>query len=265
MFRVSFIQRTIQRRICKRWFSSVTQSEPLRNSAVQDTVRVLQPGTTLHGYTVEKIEEVPELFLTAVCLQHNKTGAQHLHVARDDTNNTFSVAFKTTPLDSTGVPHILEHTVLCGSQKYPVRDPFFKMINRSLATFMNAFTASDWTMYPFSTQNRQDFKNLLSIYLDAVFYPQLRELDFSQEGWRLEPVDLTDPNSPLTFKGVVYNEMKGVFSSQQSIFCEAVQNRLLPSHTYGVVSGGDPACIPDLTWQQLKHFHQTHYHPSNAR
>ena len=119
-------------------------------------------------------------------------------------------------MDSTGVPHILEHTTLCGSQKYPVRDPFMKMINRSLATFMNAMTSSDWTSYPFSTQNRKDFNNLLSVYLDAVFYPQLRELDFRQEGWRLEHEDLGDKNSPLKFKGVVYNEMKGVFVSKMN-------------------------------------------------
>lgn len=234
-------------------------------SSAQDAARTLLPGTKLHGYTVHKVEEVPELFLTTVALSHDQTGAKHLHVARDDDNNTFSVAFKTTPMDSTGVPHILEHTVLCGSKKFPVRDPFFKMLNRSLATFMNAFTASDWTMYPFSTQNRKDYNNLLSIYLDAVFYPQLRQLDFSQEGWRLEHENVEDKNSPISFKGVVYNEMKGVFSSQQNIFAEAVQNKLLPSHTYGVVSGGDPENIPDLTWEHLRNFHQTHYHPSNAR
>lgn len=243
----------------------MTHAKATVQSPVLEAARALQPGTKLHGYTVEKVEEVPELFLTTVALRHDQTGAKHLHVARDDDNNLFSVAFKTTPMDSTGVPHILEHTVLCGSKKFPVRDPFFKMLNRSLATFMNAFTASDWTMYPFSTQNRQDFNNLLAIYLDAVFYPQLRELDFSQEGWRLEHENIQDKNSSINFKGVVYNEMKGVFSSQQNIFVEAVQNKLLPSHTYGVVSGGDPQCIPDLTYEHLKNFHKTHYHPSNAR
>ncbi|XP_052814769.1 presequence protease, mitochondrial-like [Mya arenaria] len=247
-----------------RW-RSLSAAATATNTDVQDKIRTLKKRSKLHGYTVEKVDEVPELFLTAVSLHHDKTGAKHFHVARDDSNNSFSVAFKTTPLDSTGVPHILEHTVLCGSRKFPVRDPFFKMINRSLATFMNALTASDWTMYPFSSQNRKDYNNLLAIYLDAVFYPQLRELDFSQEGWRLEHENPADKSSPIDFKGVVYNEMKGVFSSQQNIFAEAVQNKLLPSHTYGVVSGGDPAYIPDLTWTQLKDFHKTHYHPSNAR
>ncbi|KAJ8299013.1 hypothetical protein KUTeg_023073 [Tegillarca granosa] len=232
---------------------------------VQDAVRQLQPDDKLHGYTVNKVVEIPEFSLTTVALKHDKTGAQHLHLARNDDNNTFSVLFRTTPMDNTGVPHILEHTTLCGSKQFPVRDPFFKMLNRSLATFMNAMTASDWTLYPFSTQNKTDFENLMSVYLDAVFFPQLRELDFCQEGWRLEHENPQDPNSPLVFKGVVYNEMKGVFSSSQNIFMQAVQNKLIPDHTYGVVSGGDPAYITDLTWKQLKEFHSTHYHPSNAK
>ncbi|XP_070774904.1 presequence protease, mitochondrial [Enoplosus armatus] len=168
-------------------------------------------------------------------------------------------------MDSTGVPHILEHTVLCGSEKYPCRDPFFKMLNRSLSTFMNAFTASDYTMYPFSTQNGKDFQNLLSVYLDAVFFPCLREQDFWQEGWRLENETPTDPNSPLVFKGVVFNEMKGAFSDNERVYAQHLQNKLYPDHTYSVVSGGEPLAIPDLTWEQLRQFHATHYHPSNAR
>ncbi|XP_035826011.1 presequence protease, mitochondrial isoform X2 [Aplysia californica] len=198
-------------------------------------------------------------------LSHDKTGAEHLHAARDDSNNTFSVTFRTTPMDSTGVPHILEHTVLCGSERFPVRDPFFKMLSRSMATFMNALTAYDWTMYPFSSQNEQDFKNLMSVYMDAAFFPLIRELDFCQEGWRLEHSQATDPSTPVIFKGVVYNEMKGVFSNPQSTYMQEALNSLLPSHTYGVVSGGDPAHIPELTYEQLKQFHATHYHPSNAK
>lgn len=225
----------------------------------------LKPGDRIHGYTVNKVVPVPELFLVSVQLTHNNTGAQHLHIARDDANNVFGVAFRTTPMDSTGVSHILEHTALCGSQSYPVRDPFFKMLNRSLSTFMNAFTASDFTMYPFSTQNPKDFENLLSVYLDAAFFPQLREQDFRQEGWRLEPEDLANPDSPLIFKGVVFNEMKGAMSTPESLFVHHVQSNLLPSHTYSNNSGGDPQCIPDLTWQQLKDFHASHYHPSNSR
>lgn len=225
----------------------------------------LKPGDRIHGYTVNKVLPVPELFLVSVQLTHNNTGAQHLHIARDDANNVFGVAFRTTPMDSTGVSHILEHTALCGSQSYPVRDPFFKMLNRSLSTFMNAFTATDFTMYPFSTQNPKDFENLLSVYLDAAFFPQLREQDFRQEGWRLEPEDLTNPDSPLIFKGVVFNEMKGAMSTPESLFVHHAQSNLLPSHTYSNNSGGDPLCIPDLTWQQLKDFHASHYHPSNSR
>ncbi|MBN3307376.1 PREP protein, partial [Amia calva] len=222
-------------------------------------------GQKIHGFTVEQVTAIPDLFLTAVKLSHDNTGAQYLHLARDDSNNLFSVQFRTTPKDSTGVPHILEHTVLCGSEKYPCRDPFFKMLNRSLSTFMNAFTASDYTMYPFSTQNAKDFQNLLSVYLDAVFFPRLRELDFWQEGWRLENENPTDPKSPLVFKGVVFNEMKGAFVNNESLYAQFLQNKLYPDHTYSVVSGGEPLAIPDLTWEQLKQFHATHYHPSNAR
>ncbi|KAF6270542.1 pitrilysin metallopeptidase 1 [Rhinolophus ferrumequinum] len=222
-------------------------------------------GQKIHGFTVNQVTSVPELLLTAVKLSHDGTGARHLHLAREDTNNLFSVQFRTTPMDSTGVPHVLEHTVLCGSQKYPCRDPFFKMLNRSLSTFMNAFTASDYTLYPFSTQNPKDFQNLLSVYLDATFFPCLRELDFWQEGWRLEHENPSDPQTALTFKGVVFNEMKGAFADNERVFSQHLQNLLLPDHTYAVVSGGDPLCIPDLTWKQLRHFHATHYHPSNAR
>ncbi|GFN99728.1 presequence protease, mitochondrial [Plakobranchus ocellatus] len=245
------------------WSSS--RSKRFLNEEARDRVRALKPGDKLHGYTVQKVEEVPDFFITAVMLTHDKTGAEHLHAARDDENNTFSVTFRTTPLDSTGVPHILEHTVLCGSEKFPVRDPFFKMLSRSMATFMNALTAYDWTMYPFSSQNEQDFTNLMSVYMDAAFSPLIRELDFCQEGWRLEQSDLTDPTSPIVFKGVVYNEMKGVFSNSQSLYLQEALNCLLPSHTYGVVSGGDPAHITSLTHQQLRDFHAKHYHPSNAR
>uniref|UniRef100_A0A673M5Y3 Pitrilysin metalloproteinase 1 n=1 Tax=Sinocyclocheilus rhinocerous TaxID=307959 RepID=A0A673M5Y3_9TELE len=242
-----------------------------RGSSAVERALQYTVGQKIQGFTVKQVTAVPDLFLTAVKLSHDATGAQYLHAARDDSNNLFSVQFRTTPMDSTGVPHILEHTVLCGSQRFPCRDPFFKMLNRSLSTFMNAFTASDYTMYPFSTQNAKDFQNLLStvifffFYLDAVFFPCLRELDFWQEGWRLEHETPTDPSSRLVFKGVVFNEMKGVFSDNERLYAQHLQNKLLPDHTYSVVSGGEPLAIPDLTWEQLKHFHATHYHPSNAR
>ncbi|KAL4624653.1 presequence protease, mitochondrial-like isoform X1 [Arapaima gigas] len=236
-----------------------------RNSDAQEGALRYREGQQVHGFTVTKVTPVPDLFLTAIELSHNATGAQHLHLARDDSNNLFSVQFRTTPKDSTGVPHILEHTMLCGSKKYPCRDPFFKMLSRSLSTFMNAFTANDYTMYPFSTQNAKDFQNLLSVYLDAVFFPCLRELDFRQEGWRLENENPTDPNSPLVFKGIVFNEMKGAFCDNEHIYAQRLQNLLYPDHTYAVVSGGEPLAILDLTWDQLTRFHETHYHPSNAR
>ncbi len=138
------------------------------------------------GYHIKKITELDMINSVMIDMQHLPTGARHIHIGNDDRENTFSVAFKTVPTDSTGVAHILEHTVLCGSRKFPVRDPFFSMLKRSLNTFMNAFTASDWTMYPFCTQNRKDFYNLMDVYLDAAFYPNIDRLSFRQEGHRLE-------------------------------------------------------------------------------
>ena len=173
----------------------------------------LQVLNRLYGYVINRIEEVPELCLTAYMLKHEKTGAEHVHLARNDNENAFGVLFRTTPTDSTGVPHILEHLALCGSNKYPCRDPFMKMLFRSLATYMNAHTGPDATFYPFATQNIKDYYNLMSIYLDATFYPLLKPTDFRQEGWRLEHENVNDPKSPIIFKGVVFNEMKGVFVS----------------------------------------------------
>lgn len=222
-------------------------------------------GEGFHGFKVKDLKDISEFRITAVYLVHEKSEAQYLHLYRNDTNNVFSINFRTTPMNSTGLPHILEHTVLCGSELYPVRDPFFKMLNRSLATFMNAMTGSDYTIYPFSTQNYSDYRNLQKVYLDAVFRPQLKELDFMQEGWRLENVDPNDIKSDIIIKGVVYNEMKGVFSENENILGQKLQNLILPDHTYGVISGGDPMEIPNLTWSDLKRFHVDHYHPSNCR
>ena len=143
-------------------------------------------GDVISGYIVRRVVPLKEIKSFFYELEHSATGARHVHISNDDSENTFGVAFKTVPADSTGVAHILEHTALCGSKKFPVRDPFFSMIKRSLNTFMNAFTSSDWTMYPFSTQNQKDFYNLMEVYLDAAFYPLLDELSFRQEGHRLE-------------------------------------------------------------------------------
>lgn len=207
---------------------------------------------------------VPALRLEFQEYRHRATGARHLHLAADDPHNAFMVAFLTVPQDSSGVAHILEHTALCGSRRYPVRDPFFMMIRRSLNTFMNAFTSSDWTAYPFASQNKKDFNNLLDVYLDAAFFPLLDERDFAQEGHRLEFAQPDDPHSELLFKGVVFNEMKGAMSSPVQRLGQELQHRLFPTITYHHNSGGDPEAIPRLTHEQLKAFHARHYHPSNA-
>jgi Zn-dependent M16 (insulinase) family peptidase len=196
--------------------------------------------------------------------RHTKTGAEHFHLASDRDENVFMVSLRTMPEDSRGVAHILEHTALCGSEKYPVRDPFFMMTRRSLNTFMNAMTSSDWTAYPFASENAKDYENLLSVYLDAVFFSRLDELDFLQEGHRLEFEEMEDPKSQLQYKGVVFNEMKGAMSSPVSQLYQVFKSYLFPSNTYHHNSGGDPEHIPDLTYDQLKSFYKTHYHPSNA-
>ena len=196
--------------------------------------------------------------------RHKKIGTPHIHLATENSENVFLVGLRTVPTDSTGVAHILEHTVLCGSEKYPVRDPFFMMIRRSLNTFMNAFTSSDWTAYPFASQNRKDFFNLLDVYLDAVFFSRLHELDFAQEGHRVEFENPMDASSELTYKGVVFNEMKGAMSAPSSILWQSMSKYLFPNNTYHFNSGGDPEVIPDLSYEQLLGFYRTHYHPSNA-
>ena len=216
------------------------------------------------AFELIKTDFIPALNLKVEDYRHKRTGARHLHLGCEDDNNVFMVAFMTEPQDSTGVAHILEHTSLCGSEKYPVRDPFFMMTRRSLNNFMNAFTSSDWTAYPFASQNRKDFDNLLKVYLDAAFFPSLNELDFLQEGHRVEFESPDDPESDLVFKGVVFNEMKGAMSSPNSVLNHALQSALFPTTTYHYNSGGEPENIPDLSYEQLKAFHAHHYHPSNA-
>ncbi|KAL7795337.1 Metalloenzyme, LuxS/M16 peptidase-like protein [Trichoderma ceciliae] len=243
----------------------------LRNAAntarktVTDLALYPKPGAKLHGFTVVRTKHVPELELTALQLQHDKTGADYLHIARDDTNNVFSIGFKTNPPDDTGVPHILEHTTLCGSEKYPIRDPFFKMLPRTLSNFMNAMTASDHTFYPFATTNEQDFKNLMSVYLDATLHPLLKQSDFQQEGWRIGPENPSaegPEGKKLVFKGVVYNEMKGQMSDAGYLYYIRLHDHIFPDINN---SGGDPQKITDLTYEQLKGFHAENYHPSNAK
>lgn len=225
----------------------------------------MSPGDRVHpSFTLERSHRIENLQLTLLEFRHAVTGARHLHLASDNRENAFLVAFKTLPVNSRGVAHVLEHTVLCGSERYPVRDPFFYMIRRSLNTYMNAFTSSDLTAYPFASQNRKDFFNLLDVYLDAVFFCKLDPLDFAQEGHRLEFTQPDDPTSPLELRGVVYNEMKGDQSSVVSQLYDTVKRYLYPTTPYHHNSGGDPREIPDLTYEELREFHRTHYHPGNA-
>jgi presequence protease len=237
----------------------MTQFEDKNNPGIHE-------GDVLAGCVVEEIAALTEIRSIYYRLRHEGSGARFVHVSCDDEENTFSVAFKTVPRDSTGVAHILEHTVLCGSKRFPVRDPFFSMIKRSLNTFMNAFTASDWTMYPFCTQNRKDYYNLMDVYLDAAFFPEIALLNFKQEGHRLEfePAPDDAGERRLVYKGVVYNEMKGAMSSPDQICQRSLLNALYPDTTYQFNSGGDPAVIPSLTHEALVAFHRRHYHPSNA-
>ena len=224
----------------------------------------VNPEKVHPGFEWVSSEPIHSLNLTVEEYRHIKTGALHYHLSAENDENVFLVALRTVPMDSTGVAHMLEHTALCGSKKYPVRDPFFMMIRRSLNTFMNAFTSSDWTAYPFASQNRKDFFNLLDVYLDAVFFSRLDKLDFAQEGHRLEFAEMDNPASELLYKGVVFNEMKGALSSPVSQVWESLYKYLYPTTTYHYNSGGDPAFITDLSYEQLKAFYKTHYHPSNA-
>jgi len=211
-------------------------------------------------FELKESKKIKLLDVNAQVYQHSKFNTQHIHLDADNNEKVFMVAFRTIPEDSSGVAHILEHTSLCGSKKYPVRDPFFMMIRRSLNSFMNAFTSSDWTAYPFATQNSKDFKNLLDVYVDSAFFPRLDPLDFSQEGHRLE----IDNENKLEIKGVVFNEMKGAMSSPTDQLWHGMSKYLFEETTYHHNSGGDPEKIIDLTHADLVAFHQKHYHPSNA-
>jgi Zn-dependent M16 (insulinase) family peptidase len=215
-------------------------------------------------FNLQEQKNIPLLDVNAQIYNESEFNCKHIHLESNSNEKVFMVAFRTIPEDSTGVAHILEHTALCGSKKYPVRDPFFMMIRRSLNTFMNAFTSSDWTAYPFATLNKKDFNNLLGVYLDSAFFPNLDNLDFAQEGHRLEFQDKNNPDSEIEIKGVVYNEMKGAMSSITSQLWHGMSKHLYSSSTYKHNSGGDPESIIDLTHEDLVNFHQKHYHPSNA-
>ena len=203
---------------------------------------------------------LPTLDITLETYEHTRTGAMHYHFASQKEENVFMVALRTMPTNSTWVAHILEHTALCGSKNYPVRDPFFSMLRRSLQTFMNAFTSSDWTAYPFASENKQDFNNLLKIYLDSVFFPNLNHLDFLQEWHRFD----FDENNILVLKWVVFNEMKWVYGNIYSRLYEINKSLLHPESTYHYDSGWAPQVIPTLSYEEFLAFHKKHYHPTNA-
>jgi Zn-dependent M16 (insulinase) family peptidase len=215
-----------------------------------------------HGFELLREQDLPEINSAGRLYRHAKTGAELLSLVNDDENKVFGIAFRTPPADSTGIAHILEHSVLCGSRKYPVKDPFVQLMKGSLNTFLNAITYPDKTIYPVASQNLQDFYNLVDVYLDAVFYPRIGPYVLQQEGWHYE---LTAPDAPLTYKGVVYNEMKGNYSSPDGMLAEWSQRSLFPDTAYGFDSGGDPKHIPELTYSAFKSFHERFYHPSNAR
>ncbi|KEG13340.1 putative pitrilysin-like metalloprotease, putative,metallo-peptidase, Clan ME, Family M16C [Trypanosoma grayi] len=220
--------------------------------------------TNTSGFTHKATRRVDELNLVAYEWQHEETGAVYYHIDTNDRNSTFCIGFRTPAENSKGTTHVLEHTVLCGSKKYPVRDPFFMMLRRSLSNFMNAMTGADYTLYPFATTNAQDFRNLLDVYLDAVFHPLLREEDFKQEGHRVEVEANAAKGKRLVYNGVVYNEMRGVVSEPSQHYAHSLMKVMLPGTHYEHISGGYPPNVLSLTYEELVEFHKRHYHPSNS-
>lgn len=239
--------------------AATSQSDPASDVAKQDDV-------VAEKYGFEKVSEqfIEECKSRAVLYRHKKTGSEVMSVSNNDENKVFGICFRTPPSDSTGIPHILEHSVLCGSRKYPLKEPFVELLKGSLHTFLNAFTYPDRTCYPVASTNTKDFYNLVDVYLDAVFFPRCVEdfWTFQQEGWHYE---VDDPKGEISYKGVVFNEMKGVYSQPDSLLGRTSQQALFPDNIYGVDSGGDPKEIPKLTFEEFKEFHRRFYHPSNAR
>lgn len=217
----------------------------------------------LNAYEVLKEEELQDIHSKGWLLRHKKTGARVMLIENSDENKVFNIAFRTPPKNSTGVAHILEHSVLCGSREFPLKDPFVELVKGSLNTFLNAMTYPDKTCYPVASCNDRDFQNLMHVYLDAVFYPNIykKEEIFRQEGWNYH---LEQKEGPLKYNGVVYNEMKGAFSSPDDVLEREIMNSLFPDTTYGCESGGDPVNIPDLSYEEFLDFHRQYYHPSNS-
>ena len=217
----------------------------------------------LQAYEVQKEEDLRGIKAKGYLLRHRKSGARVVYIENDDNNKVFSIGFRTPPSDSTGVPHIMEHSVLCGSRNFPAKDPFVELVKGSLNTFLNAMTYPDKTMYPVASCNDQDFQNLMHVYMDAVFYPNIYEHEeiFRQEGWSYQ---LDSAEDKLKYNGVVYNEMKGAFSSPEGVLDRVILNTLFPDTSYANESGGDPEVIPELTYEQFLDFHRKYYHPSNS-
>lgn len=217
----------------------------------------------LEAYELIKEEQIDDIHAKGTLLRHKKSGARIMLLANDDENKVFNIVFRTPPANSTGVAHIIEHTVLCGSRKFPLKDPFVELAKGSLNTFLNAMTYPDKTMFPVASCNSTDFQNLMDVYLDAVFYPNIyrEEKIFLQEGWHYH---MESEDAPLTYNGVVYNEMKGAFSSAEEVLDREVFSTLFPDTAYGVESGGDPQFIPELTYEEFLNFHKQYYHPSNS-
>ena len=217
----------------------------------------------LQAYEVQKEEDLKGIKAKGYLLRHRKSGARVVYIENDDNNKVFSIGFRTPPSDSTGVPHIMEHSVLCGSRNFPAKDPFVELVKGSLNTFLNAMTYPDKTVYPVASCNDQDFQNLMHVYMDAVFYPNIYEHEeiFRQEGWSYQ---LDSAEDKLKYNGVVYNEMKGAFSSPEGVLDRVILNTLFPDTSYANESGGDPEVIPELTYEQFLDFHRKFYHPSNS-
>lgn len=217
----------------------------------------------LQAYEVQKEEHLKGIKAKGYLLRHRKSGARVVYIENDDNNKVFSIGFRTPPSDSTGVPHIMEHSVLCGSRNFPAKDPFVELVKGSLNTFLNAMTYPDKTVYPVASCNDQDFQNLMHVYMDAVFYPNIYEHEeiFRQEGWSYQ---LDSAEDKLKYNGVVYNEMKGAFSSPEGVLDRVILNTLFPDTSYANESGGDPEVIPELTYEQFLDFHRKYYHPSNS-
>ncbi|MFI3201405.1 MAG: insulinase family protein, partial [Eubacteriales bacterium] len=217
----------------------------------------------LNAYEVQEQRTSEDINSNVAVLQHKKTKAKIVLIENDDENKVFYIGFKTPPKDDTGVAHILEHSVLCGSKDFPIKDPFVELVKGSLNTFLNAMTYPDKTVYPVASCNEKDFQNLMHVYLDAVFYPNMKTEPkiFQQEGWHYALEDIDDS---ITINGVVYNEMKGAFSSPDGVLDREVFNSLFPNTEYGKESGGNPEAIPSLTYEQFVEFHDSYYHPSNS-